>query len=100
MFCGLEPQPGPKLAPEEVAKESMGRVAISERIERMLEETECHDTSKGTEHNDMSKGTERSDVWEGTKYADMSEIPFWREIANASRFFLISTIVLLHIYYY
>lgn len=56
MFCGLEPQPGPKLAPEEVAKESMGCAAISERIERMLEETECHDTSKGTERSDMSKG--------------------------------------------
>ncbi|KAF3813786.1 hypothetical protein GH733_018318 [Mirounga leonina] len=37
VFCGLEPQPGPKLAPEEVAKESMGRAAISERIECMLE---------------------------------------------------------------
>uniref|UniRef100_A0A8C0SXV0 Sodium/glucose cotransporter 1-like n=1 Tax=Canis lupus familiaris TaxID=9615 RepID=A0A8C0SXV0_CANLF len=58
VFCGLEPQPGPKLAPKEVAEESM------------------------------------------EKYDDMSEIPFWREIANASGFLLISTIVLLHIYYY
>ena len=91
VFCGLEPQPGPKLAPKEVAEESMESAAISERIEHLLEGTKCHDISEGTQHGD---------VLEGTEYDDMSEIPFWREIANASGFLLISTIALLHIYYY
>uniref|UniRef100_A0A8C9JDR0 Sodium/glucose cotransporter 1-like n=1 Tax=Panthera tigris altaica TaxID=74533 RepID=A0A8C9JDR0_PANTA len=44
-FCGLEPQPGPKLAPEEVAKERM------EWTEHILEGT------KWTNHSDMWEGT-------------------------------------------
>ncbi|XP_044898263.1 sodium/glucose cotransporter 1-like isoform X1 [Felis catus] len=126
-FCGLEPQPGPKLAPEEVAKERMECGTISEGTEHILEGTKCHDmsegtkccgTSEGTEHSatleetechdvhtgtesgDILEGTNRSDMWEGTKYGDMSEIPFRREITNASGFLLLLTIVLLHIYYY
>ncbi|XP_042766677.1 sodium/glucose cotransporter 1-like isoform X4 [Panthera leo] len=126
-FCGLEPQPGPKLAPEEVAKERMECGTISEGTEHILEgtkcqdrsegtkccgtsegtehsatleETECHDVHIGTESGDILEGTNHSDMWEGTKYDDMSEIPFRREITNASGFLLILTIVLLHIYYY
>ncbi|XP_058546923.1 sodium/glucose cotransporter 1-like isoform X4 [Neofelis nebulosa] len=126
-FCGLEPQPGPKLAPEEVAKERMECGTISEGTEHILEGTKCHDrsegtkccgTSEGTEHSatleetechdvhigtesgDILEGTNHSDMWEGTKYDDMSEIPFRREITNVSGFLLILTIVLLHIYYY
>lgn len=91
-MCFVQPQPSPKLAPKEVAKESMGCAAISERIEHMLEGTKCHDTSERTEHGatleetefcDTAKGTEHNDMWVGIKYTDMSEIPFWREIANA-----------------
>ncbi|XP_049475046.1 sodium/glucose cotransporter 1-like isoform X4 [Panthera uncia] len=126
-FCGLEPQPGPKLAPEEVAKERMECGTISEGTEHILEgtkcqdrsegtkccgtsegtehsatleEAECHDVHIGTESGDILEGTNHSDMWEGTKYDDMSEIPFRREITNASGFLLILTIVLLHIYYY
>uniref|UniRef100_M3XU98 Solute carrier family 5 member 1 n=1 Tax=Mustela putorius furo TaxID=9669 RepID=M3XU98_MUSPF len=47
-----------------------------------------------------AKGTEHNDMWAGIKYVDMSEIPFWRQIANACGFLSISAEVLLHIYYY
>ena len=101
VFCGLEPQPGPKLAPKEAAVEKMERGTTSGGIKHSVtsEGTEHSATSEGTEHSATSEGTAHSAKWEGTKRCDTSQTPFWRKVANISAFFLIAIVILCHIYY-
>ncbi|XP_076711853.1 sodium/glucose cotransporter 1-like [Callospermophilus lateralis] len=93
LFCGLEPQLGPKLAPEKPTKENM-----EETKERM-------------EHGDMSGGIEilapktatrkMEDTKKkagGTDWGEISEEPFW--MVNASGIILIMLVVLSHIYFF
>lgn len=82
VFCGLEPLPGPRLAPEEAVMQKM----------------ECGDT-EGTQHSATSEGTEKRDMLEGTKLRDMPEISHWRKGPNVCGFLLVSLTVLCHFYF-
>lgn len=75
VFCGLEPKPGPRLAPEEAT------------------------TEKGKKRAALSEGPELSDVWQGPKRHDTLESPFWRRVTNASGLLLILVTVLCHVLY-
>lgn len=81
VFCGLEPLPGPRLAPEEAVMQKM----------------ECGDT-EGTQHSATSERTEKRDMLEGTKLRDMPEISHWRKVPNVCGFLLVSLTVLCHFY--
>ncbi|MBZ3874595.1 Sodium/glucose cotransporter 1 [Sciurus carolinensis] len=123
LFCGLEPQPGPKLSPEKATKENME--ATKEKIEHgdIAKGTEVlapgeatrklEVTKKKMEHGDMSGGTEMltpesairkledtKKKAEGTEWGDISEEPFWSRVVNANGIILIILVVLSHIYFF
>lgn len=85
MFCGLDPKPCSKLAPEEAATEKM---------------KERGAPSEGTEHRDTPAGTEHHDTPKGTGHRDKLESPFWRKVTNVSGFVLLLITVLCHIFYH
>ncbi|XP_053521032.1 sodium/glucose cotransporter 1-like isoform X2 [Artibeus jamaicensis] len=76
VFCGLEPKPGPKLAPEEAA------------------------TEKVKKQGALSEEPKLGHTWEGAKCHDTLESPFWRRVTNVSGLLLILVTVLCHILYH
>nr|XP_012604754.1 sodium/glucose cotransporter 1-like [Microcebus murinus] len=80
LFCGLEPQLGPKVAPTKTSKETV----------------EPGDTSKGTEGLAPGRATKKT---EGREWGDTSEKPFWRHFVNISAVLLLVLVTLCHLYY-
>lgn len=73
IYCGLEPRPTAKLAPEEQPKE---------------------------EPVSMSEQPEQSGSPEGTKPREAPRPPFWERVADASGFLLLLLTALLHALYH